>query len=44
MKSFIICNFTKNYQGDKLKEDEMIRACSTYRWDEKYAYIVGKPE
>jgi hypothetical protein len=41
MESFIIRNFTKQYQCDKLKEDEMARASSTCRWDEKYTHISG---
>jgi hypothetical protein len=36
MRSFITCTLRKYYQGDKVKEDEMGRRCSTYGRDEKF--------
>jgi hypothetical protein len=35
---------TKYYSGDQIKEDEMEGACSTYRGEMHYRFLVGKPE
>jgi hypothetical protein len=36
---------TKYYSGDQLKEDQMDRACGTYRGEERCIQeLVGKPE
>jgi hypothetical protein len=42
--SFVIGTLTKFYVGDKLKENEMGRACGTCgRERERYMVLVGKP-
>jgi hypothetical protein len=41
MRSFILVSFTKYYQGDQIKEDDMGRPCSTHGRDEKCIQNFG---
>jgi hypothetical protein len=40
--NFIIFPFTKYYQVDEIKENEMSRACSTHRYNNFFGGLEGK--